>query len=298
MKKFLIGVVSVFIVGLVGLGVSLLTMDRFKEEVRAMEAYPVKNVQHIDIQLSSMDVELYPSKEDEIHVFAKGETRKEEEPFYQVKLENGGLEIQQTEQKGFHLFSFFRAKDATLKMEVPEKMFNRLTMETTSGDMMISNVQVQEANLTSTSGSIDIKESMFGKDFALKTTSGDVKVNSNTIPNGSYHTTSGSISDERTQGERINYQTTSGDLEVERRHPIQGTKVQTNSGDVSFLYQSPAGSLAVDFGSNSGEPVIEWDSMVYKDKSDHKVIGMTGEENAANQLKVRTQSGDFNLKKE
>ncbi|MBN8233895.1 DUF4097 family beta strand repeat protein [Halobacillus kuroshimensis] len=298
MKKFIIGVFSVFIIGLLGLAVSVLTMDRFKQEVRANEEYPVKNVQSIDVQMTSMDVEVSRSNDDKINVSSKGETRKEDESFYQVNLEHGGLEIHQTEQKDFQLFSFFRAKDAKLKMEVPDKMFNRLTMETTSGDVMISNVQVQEANINSTSGSIEIKKSIFEEDFTLKTTSGDVKVLSNTIHNGKYHTTSGSISDERTEGERINYQTISGDLQVNRSLPVKGTKVQTDSGDVSFLYHTSSESLALDFESNSGDPVIEWVDMVFKDKSDHKIIGMTSEENSANQLMVRTQSGDFSLQKE
>ncbi|SDJ15862.1 DUF4097 family beta strand repeat-containing protein [Salimicrobium halophilum] len=296
MKKFMRVLIVVFVLGVAG-AVSLGMVDFAGEEVRAVEEFPEEAIQDIEVEATSMDVEVQSSDSDQIAVTFEGTTRGNDEPYYRVDREGETLKIEQIPRNQFSFFPFFAGDDANLRIAIPERMFDHFALETTSGDMTISKVQAGEAHINSTSGSIELKESTIEDRLSLETTSGDVYGSSNTIQNASYQTTSGSISDQSPQGETFDYRTTSGDLEVKRSQVARNTNIQTNSGDVSFLHSSSPESLAVEFSSNSGEAVVDAEGMVYETKTEHSFLGKTGE-NDVRQLNVRTQSGDFHLEKE
>ncbi|MCY9172955.1 DUF4097 domain-containing protein [Bacillus spizizenii] len=52
--------------------------------------------------------------------------------------------------------------------------------------------------------------------------------------------------------------------------------------------------MAVDFQADSGDTEVNLDHILYKEKSEHRIVGYVGD-SPSNRLKVRTTSGDIEL---
>lgn len=63
---------------------------------------------------------------------------------------------------------------------------------------------------------------------------------------------------------------------------------------MSVEYQKEPASLAVDFQADSGDTEVNLDHILYKEKSEHRIVGYVGD-SPSNRLKVRTTSGDIEL---
>ncbi|MCY9373683.1 DUF4097 domain-containing protein [Bacillus sp. T17B1] len=94
---------------------------------------------------------------------------------------------------------------------------------------------------------------------------------------------------------KVTYKTTPGDIDLLQDHQNEEIGFVTTSGSVSVEYQKEPASLAVDFQADSGDAAVNLDQILYKEKSENRIVGYVGDSGTSNRLKVRTTSGDIEL---
>lgn len=206
-----------------------------------------------------------------------------------------------------------------LTMEIPRDI--ALTVHVTSGEIIGGNHQLKEANLSATSGEIELGavnadnitvEMTSGglkagplraaKRIAVKCTSGEIKIDNAMADTVTLQSTSGKIEAGPIDAQEFTAECTSGDIKLEAVK-ADSAKVKTTSGDIRLgVYQcggvsisctsgdvtlSPVhgSGMTVDYNTNSG-------SLNGKggQKSWHQVIG-----DGASPVTVNTTSGDLKL---
>ncbi|MEG7280799.1 DUF4097 family beta strand repeat-containing protein [Bacillus sp. 0909A] len=296
MKKIIIGLIAVFAVGVIGAVISAAASDFTNEEVKAAETYHAANIKKIKVTTSSMNAEVKSGQTDDIQVAAQGKISDKSKKLFDVSQDGKSLTINQKEHgNSISFIPWSSEKDMKITIIIPEKKYDEITVTTTSGDILIENVQTDQSAADSTSGDIELKDSRIKNEMTIKTTSGDVQADQNSLGQGEVKTTSGSIESNRTTSKKMSYKTTSGDIDLLQGQKNEDISINTTSGDVSVEYQKEPASLAVDFQTDSGDSSVNLDQIMYQEKSDRRITGYMGESGTSNLLNVRTTSGDFEL---
>ncbi|CAN2247684.1 lia operon protein LiaG [Bacillus subtilis] len=296
MKKIIIGLIAVFAVGVIGAVISAAASDFTKDEVKAAETYDASDIKKIKVTTTSMNTEVKSGQTDDIQVAAEGKVSDKSKKLFDVSQDGKSLKINQKVRENIISFNPWSSeKDMKITITIPEKKYDEITVTTTSGDILIENAQMDQSAADSTSGNIEVKHTRIKNELTLKTTSGDIQADQNSFGQGEVKTTSGSIKSSDTTAKKVNYKTTSGDIDLLQDNQNEEIDIVTTSGSVSVAYQKEPASLAVDFQADSGDASVNLDQILYKEKSEHRIVGYVGDSGISNHLKVRTTSGDIEL---
>ena len=118
---------------------------------------------------------------------------------------------------------------------LPKADYQKLNIRTVSGDICISDINVDTFNCKSTSGDIELLNVVALNDFAVKTTSGDIDFAACDCKNISLKSTSGDVEGSLLSGKNFIVDTTSGDIDVPRSSADGGEcRIRTTSGDIEI----------------------------------------------------------------
>lgn len=166
-----------------------------------------------------------------------------------------------------------------------------LNAESSSGDIIFSNVSADVVNLTSSSGSIRSNSIEAHSNFAASSTSGDMKLKEVYSENIIVSTSSGSIGIQKAEGNR-QISSNSGDIKIS-----DGTGdsiVSSSSGSITLMNVSGQ----FDIEANSGDIKMEAYSGGGSIKTSSGKITLDYMEDTlsnVNDLKLSSSSGDVNL---
>jgi lia operon protein LiaG len=180
-----------------------------------------------------------------------------------------------------------------LVIQVPEKEYESMILTSSSGDIRIKDVKAVEMETEISSGDIIVEGVTVASAYKLETSSGDIRVKDTKADTFDLHASSGDIILENLEG-NINVETSSGDIEIENKAVNGNILAEASSGDVSITNQETPKSLSIDFKGSSGDGTVNLEGVSYEEKSEDTIIGKIG--NGEYELKVRTTSGDFQLK--
>lgn len=290
MKKIWIGI-CLFLFVLLS-GVTLYSLWG-SQEVNAVTEYEKQEVERIEIEVASMDVDIQTASVSHVEMSAEGKTN---QPLFTYHYSQGKLHIEEVERKGVRLLPFSPFKDASLHIVLPEKKYEALTMQASSGDIRIEEMTTASLNIKTSSGSVDMVNNEIEKTLAIETSSGDIAGEAVTAGARTYQTKSGSITEEDAEGEKTRVNTASGDLSLTGMQTLTGLDVETTSGDVHVSYESAAPQDGtVLFTSRSGEAIVNWEDLLYEKKEEHSFRAVLGKGSEENIIQIATQSGDLHL---
>ena len=213
------------------------------------ESY-VEEIKNININVKSSNVEINPVDSDKLNV----KVYDTEDRDISIKLKNDTLEIINNKSRvGFFLFG---SQNPRVIIDVPKNNKYNLDIYGTSSDITVkSNMENIKINVTS--GDIKLKDA---NDVEIKVTSGDIIVGE--VSNLLTSSTSGDVEVNKVT-EKVNVETTSGDIKIDELSLTKNSKIKATSGDViidkvnDIYIEGKARSGDVDINKNNRHSDIE-----------------------------------------
>lgn len=185
----------------------------------------------IEIDESSADVRVLISEDDSCvfsYTNAPGVA-------FKFRVDRGTLKISSTRDWTKTLFS---SPDIVLELRVPGKLYNKIDIELSSGDMHIQGLQAKEMELEASSGGI-FTEGIEADELSADTSSGSIQLLRGSFDIGAeLEASSGDIRIEDVTAGKLEIDTSSGSITL-ARVDAQNTSIHSSSGDVSGSFSSP-----------------------------------------------------------
>ncbi|EST11503.1 DUF4097 family beta strand repeat-containing protein [Sporolactobacillus laevolacticus] len=314
MKKIIYAALIMILVGAIGGIIVFNTSDQFhpiKAHAQTKTA-SVHGVKEISVDTSSIDVQIVKTKSDKLSAEVNGWGNKQmlQNIEFTMKREGNVLHLSASKEERYFMVTFGWTK---LVVKVPDKEYDRITVDAGSGDLSVENLRAGHLSLTSGSGEISAKNNKSTGNFIVQTTSGDIDMQHNqarneanvsanggeltlsdlTAKSSRLETTSGDIDVQRFSGSLI-AQANSGEIEIKSNQLSGDIDAEATSGDIDIDFVQEPDSLSVDYRGGSGEGTVDLKGFLYKEKSESVIIGKKGE--GKYKIKARTNSGDFTLK--
>lgn len=246
--RFWLRTAAVFLIAAVILGGCVLLSGNFDfdgfnvskyEKAEYICAEPVTAVNIID---GDQDIEILSSSDDTCRIeYMYGEYDN-----YDISLENGLLSVERDEKFHFGLFSF--GFDRVMRIYLPEGEYEYLSVDSSSGDISVTDCNACDILLDAASGDIFAK-SCSADNFSLSASSGEISVNDCDAVSLSIGATSGDIEAQgMTAAEKLTVNSASGDIEVKNCSASE-MELSAASGDVETADITVAGQLMIDTAS-------------------------------------------------
>ena len=234
-KAALIIALCLIAAGLV-LGGLALAANQFRPEKLTKQTSSLKEVNYsvdepftaLDIHGVSGDVRLLPSADGRCRV----ECMENEEQTHRVEVRGGTLYVErQVHQQIGVTFSFGFSERDYIHIYLPESDYEKLILETTSGDADCpADFSFGAANLSATSGDISFRSGVEGA-LAVSANSGEVEIEGVSPASLSVSATSGNIRVVGVDAGSLSLSATSGDITLENATLSGEGRLKTTSGD-------------------------------------------------------------------
>ncbi|MEW8956651.1 DUF4097 family beta strand repeat-containing protein [Clostridium sp.] len=261
------------------------------------ESISLKDISKISVSTSFSDVKVMYNEESDLKVALRGNTRgmmSNNDMELNVNSSNGEVIIKEISNNGMHNNGMhMNFSDVKLLLYIPKDYSKAIDISTVSGDMDLSQVDLNttDMNLNSISGDIEANN-INTKNIGITSKSGSVDINK---------LISSSLKSSQISGEiNINYfegamevETTSGDIEIKSNKIDGPSKINSISGEVD-LYINPNLNLSFDINSVSGDVSVEnslnTSGVINKSKGSIKI------NSGGTAYTVSTTSGDIEIK--
>ncbi|RFB12063.1 hypothetical protein DZB84_19920 [Bacillus sp. HNG] len=318
MRKIMYGALIFVLIGVLGViitlnnsGVEAFTFSSV--DVNEKQEVSSKGVSNIIID-SAVDVNVIPAKKDQIEVEFSGKVGKKSKALYKLNIDEVGDSVEITmEKKNKFQFMMFNFTRVSLNVEVPEKMYDLIQMNASSGDIAVEEIDAKEMTIETQSGDIEIMNSMIkgslnleassgdvrvkdttGNVIDIQTSSGDITATNNKAKEIELLTSSGDIESNNQTSKKMNINTSSGDIIIDAEEITGDISMEASSGDIDVSLVQIPDALEVDFKSSSGDGNATMEGMKFSEKSEHRILGEIGV--GGYQITARTSSGDFKIR--
>jgi lia operon protein LiaG len=237
-----------------------------------------KDVTELNVNTISTDVEVLPHNKEYVSVELNGEVSEKMKNTYELTVEedNGVLSVN-LDRKNKPSFTVFAInKSIKLTVLIPEKMYKKIIVESTSGDIKVEGLAADRMFMKATSGDI-LAYDLSSNDVTILTTSGDTFANS-------------------ISSDVLNMEAVSGDILGEKLAAVSEITLNAKSGDI--ILNTTVNAYTLDFEGTSGDGIVKVPGFLYKEKEEDRINGTFGdaaEDEGTLIIKVRTTSGDFTL---
>lgn len=209
-------------------------IDQFTAIEQPQESY--SGIEEIELSLLSMDVQILPSRDGQLHVYlAEG---KEKAKYLEESVSGNryfAREKNRSQGKKFLGIAFLigmnRDEDLKLIVEAPQQM-KAVTVKTMSGDLQVRGITAEATVLETMSGDATLREAN-GEKLTIKTASGDISLLNAGGSNMVVQSTSGDVDWRGAGSENTQITTTSGDVDLMEIDTRQ-LKIKTISGETEI----------------------------------------------------------------
>lgn len=278
MKKVVYSMLVLFIIGVVGTLVSVSASGGFSLDTYNVSDQAVinnKEISEIEMNLSSTDLTLHPTTDEEITVEFSGKISKKlkNKITLDVKEKGNKLTIGLKGEDQIKLNIGVLIVDTNCDVYLPTRLYESLKIDNSSGDIELKDLKVRQ--------------------LSLETSSGEMTIHNLESSDNLFQTSSGEINLTNVKGD-ITAEASSGDIFIHNEDSFGDIKADTSSGDISVEFEREPKSLDINFSASSGEGEVTLDGVSYEEKSEHEIHGKIG--SGEYKLSAHTSSGDFYLK--
>ncbi len=270
----------------------------FKAEAKTFEINQVKKVsaeglQSLKVITTSADIKLKVDDVEKVSVKFTGSVKtngdfKEPELLVEKKGDELTIKIKRYKKKRFIFINYNYSSNLKLVVVFPKTINKKLLVSSVSGDVEFNKVKFNKVSIDTTSGDI-LFDSILAKKILLDTVSGDIKGELISGGNFSIESTSGDVLIETVKGLEIICSTVSGCYSFDNVEVTGLVKIDSTSGDYKF---GKVVSKNLRGNSISGE--IEFNGLKTKVAEIDLVSGDVALGNFSGDLNVSTTSGDVN----
>ncbi|MGH4123921.1 MAG: DUF4097 family beta strand repeat-containing protein [Clostridium sp.] len=261
--------------------------DKFN--INTTKEFSKENIKTINVETVSTDVNIITTKEDKIKVHFYGNTKSKKTVAYlETNLNEDNLDI--LIKYPVFMLSLNGSMKAKLDIYIPERYKNNLKIDTTSGDAIIGNLQLDKFKFDTTSGDAKINV-LTTNETIFDSTSGEVNVKSLLSKKNEFDTTSGDIKIENITGDILG-ESVSGSFKFNYKDFGNDINIDTTSGDVELKLPKKS-EFKLDFDSTSGDLKNDFPITVTGEADKHEIKGTVGNGNKT--IKIDTTSGNVTI---
>ncbi|MCT8138123.1 DUF4097 family beta strand repeat protein [Anaerobacillus sp. CMMVII] len=267
----------------------------------------------IDIHSSSPSVYLIPTDSDEITIELNGEVSSKLKNSFSLDVSTNRNKLKvKVNRKNETIRNFFGSMiiNAKLEIYVPEKLYDSITIQTSSGAITIEDLAATNIELRASSGSIEVSGLHAEKELNLASSSGRIEAKNSQAKTVKSAASSGAVTLKNLLTEKINVATSSGKIDIidsegeitaaassgritiENEQLNGNINVSTSSGRVEVSFDELSSAI-IDFKGSSGKGNVSVPGMTFEEKSNNQIYGKVG--SGDYEIKVRTSSGGFDL---
>lgn len=277
-------------------GFKISVFNTSKERVKKEENIIKNYIVNLYLETSSNEVILKKATSKDFISVTYYESEDITFDFIDTSYDDGTLKIIENDNsKWYNMMFMFDFQDTPLIVEIPEDEWEKITISTSSGDILIDQINCQELNADASSGEIKANNLSVQKEALFDTSSGDIDISNISSDCLSVDTSSGGthISDITNLAD-MNIESSSGDITIKNSVLTNQIAINTSSGETEVSDVS-AGNMIIN--SNSGD--VEFsraEAMDYKiDTSSGDVFGtIKGDDNTISFI-TDTSSGDVSV---
>ncbi len=247
------------------------SIDKTEANIRKQEQYDIEDINKISIELVASDLNIILTDDTKLKIIQYSNNDLENDRLFRVINNESTFKVT---ENSYNIFWWgFNNYSSTYDIYLPKTYNKELVIKTISGDITINDdLNLEQLQITSTSGDMEIYNIKVNNDFKIRTISGSI--------------TTGNI-----EASNVNIETTSGDMEI--YGIVADSDIHSVSGRVDLGLMT--GSL--DLGTTSGDIRIN----NYDVKKDSNVTSISGEveisfiPNTNCELQTSSISGDISL---
>ena len=229
----------------------------------------------LDVVSGTADVVITPSQLSTASVRLIGEAsdqQRERIQFTSSVLSDGTLKVNVQEKFQVNLFFPVYGK-LQVELSLPEKDYEKLDLNTATGDIKASKLKVKKTNIVSSTGDIEL-DGLTGDSLDIHTDTGDMKL-------------SGIRS-------TVQIQTTTGEINsLLLPELVHDVSIESETGDIRIKVDKEPVAASLDLSTETGSIKTSWKSLSYEQKSENKVTGSIG--SGGPTVNVRTTTGDIRI---
>ncbi|MGG0935371.1 DUF4097 family beta strand repeat-containing protein [Brevibacillus centrosporus] len=266
-----------FIIGVAGLGWLFSKQEQFAFSLKTIdEARTIEQkVKALDLSVDTTDVLIKKSDTGSTMVRLVGETAEDDVDRIQFdsNVDADGM-LRVSVRKPMQFKPFFMG-NGQLRVEVmlPEAVYDSISLETATGDIKSEAIAAKEANVTSSTGDIDIA-GFTGDRLTLDTDTGDMKL--------------------LNIQSALTIESSTGDVSKlvlsELSHDVD---IRTDTGDIRLSTEKKPAEAKLELQTDTGDISVDWPGLNYEQKEEHYVKASIG--SGGSILSVKTSTGDIRI---
>lgn len=250
------------------------------------EIIALKDTTLISVEGSSVDIEIIPEDREDIsvvlHTYERGP---------RLKVSSGKtVHIEAKSPRAFNI-SFSMNYAPRLTIYVPEDYAKDLEIDSSSGDLEIKELNLEELNMELSSGDIQIRKVTFNEG-SIESSSGDITLDDVTCDKVNVHSSSGDLKIDDFTGE-LEGNTSSGDVRIAYKEFNNNLDYSTQSGDITVDFNNNPVDAAFDLDCSSGDVSMNFDLDETDREKENQVKGTNGE--GTYDVKIHASSGDITV---
>ncbi|MFD5264090.1 DUF4097 family beta strand repeat-containing protein [Bacillus wiedmannii] len=263
MKKILLVAIVCIIIGVIGISQTYEKAVQTAEEGNKEDVIKNETLKNIEVKLDAGDIVVQKSPDSSFYVKQSGDVRKHE-----VRIDEDGdtLKIIGEREKGASFdFSFydFRFQTSTITLLVPERSYQEIKINSSAGQIEISDVKSDCVSVGTLAGEVDLKN------VTAKSVEGSSKA--------------GEVSFKKVIG-KVTAKSASGEVHIMDHDPKYDVEASSTAGDVDItLLEKPQDAVII--GQSAAGEV-----MIFNEENKNITIG-----NGSKKISGKTAAGDVTI---
>ncbi|MED2039014.1 DUF4097 family beta strand repeat-containing protein [Bacillus wiedmannii] len=263
MKKILLVAIACIIIGVIGISQTYEKAVQTAEEGNKEDVIKNETLINIEVKLDAGDIVVQKSPDSSFYVKQSGDVRKHE-----VRIAEDGdtLKIIGEREKGASFdFSFynFKIQTSTLTILVPERLYQDIKVNSSAGQIEMSDVKSDRVSVGTLAGEVDLKH------ITARSVEGSTKA--------------GEVNLKKVIG-KVTAKTASGDVYVVDHDPKYDVEASSTAGDVDITLLEKPQDAVITGQSTAG------DVMIFNEENKNITIG-----NGSKKISGKTAAGDVTI---
>ncbi|KKZ98819.1 DUF4097 family beta strand repeat-containing protein [Bacillus wiedmannii] len=263
MKKILLVAIACIIIGVIGISQTYEKAVQTAEEGNKEDVIKNETLKNIEVKLDAGDIVVQKSPDSSFYVKQSGDIGKHE-----VRIDEDGdtLKIIGEREKGASFdFSFydFRFQTSTITLLVPERPYQEIKINSSAGQIEISDVKSDCVSVGTLAGEVDLKN------VTAKSVEGSSKA--------------GEVSFKKVIG-KVTAKSASGEVHIMDHDPKYDVEASSTAGDVDITLLEKPQDAVITGQSAAGEV------MIFNEENKNITIG-----NGSKKISGKTAAGDVTI---
>ncbi len=263
MKKILLIAIACIIIGVIGISQTYKKAVENVEKGNKEEIVKNETLKNVEVKLDAGDVVVRESPDSSFYVKQSGDLRKQE---IHIAEDGDTLKIKGEIEKGVSFdFSFFtfNFQTPTLTILVPERSYQEIKVNSSAGQIEISDVKSDRVSVGTLAGEVDLKH------VTAKSVEGSTKA--------------GEVSFKKVIG-KVTVKTASGDVYIMDHDPKYDVEASSTAGDVDITLLEKPQDAVITGQTAAGDVTI------FKEENKNVTIG-----NGSKKISGKTAAGDVTI---